>query len=116
MTAAALLNDLAEALGNDLCKQFVTPEMESLSEVKYYGFRPGAGRQTPRNRCFSLKSWHTLKAPASFSSRDAVFSVCQAFVAVLTRTPLGSKIRAATSVDSFESTVHHSPHLALVKR
>lgn len=34
MTAAALLNDLAEALGFDLCKQFVTPEMESLSEVK----------------------------------------------------------------------------------
>lgn len=34
MTAAALLNDLAEALGNDLCKQFVTPEMESLSEVR----------------------------------------------------------------------------------
>lgn len=33
MTAAALLNDLAEALGYDLCKQFVTPEMESLSEV-----------------------------------------------------------------------------------
>lgn len=33
MTAAALLNDLAEALGFDLCKQFVTPEMESLSEV-----------------------------------------------------------------------------------
>ena len=33
MTAAALLNDLAESLGNDLCKQFVTPEMESLSEV-----------------------------------------------------------------------------------
>lgn len=35
MTAAALLNDLAEALGYDLCKQFVTPEMESLSEVKH---------------------------------------------------------------------------------
>ena len=35
MTAAALLNDLAEALGYDLCKQFVTPEMESLSEVRH---------------------------------------------------------------------------------
>lgn len=34
MTAAALLNDLAESLGNDLCKQFVTPEMVSLSEVR----------------------------------------------------------------------------------
>ncbi len=34
MTAAALLNDLAEALGYDLCQQFVTPEMESLSEAR----------------------------------------------------------------------------------
>ncbi|CAM9737733.1 unnamed protein product, partial [Pylaiella littoralis] len=39
MTAAALLNDLAEALGYDLCKQFVTPEMESLSEDPVFRVR-----------------------------------------------------------------------------
>ncbi|CAM9430042.1 unnamed protein product [Scytosiphon promiscuus] len=39
MTAAALLNDLAEALGLDLCKQFVTPEMESLSEDPVFRVR-----------------------------------------------------------------------------
>ncbi|CAM9695084.1 unnamed protein product, partial [Chrysoparadoxa australica] len=31
MTAAQLLNELAECLGEDLCKQFVVPEMVSLS-------------------------------------------------------------------------------------
>ncbi|CAM9673604.1 unnamed protein product [Ectocarpus sp. 12 AP-2014] len=39
MTAAALLNDLADALGYDLCKQFVTPEMESLSEDPVFRVR-----------------------------------------------------------------------------
>ncbi|CAN0196902.1 unnamed protein product, partial [Discosporangium mesarthrocarpum] len=39
MTAAELLNNLAESLGQDLCKQFVTPEMVSLSEDPVFRVR-----------------------------------------------------------------------------
>ncbi|CAM9156070.1 unnamed protein product [Phaeothamnion confervicola] len=39
MTAAGLLNDLAECLGPDLCREFVTPEMLSLSEDPVFRVR-----------------------------------------------------------------------------
>ena len=39
MTAAQLLNMLAECLGQDLCKQFVIPEVVSLSEDPVFRVR-----------------------------------------------------------------------------
>jgi serine/threonine-protein phosphatase 4 regulatory subunit 1 len=39
MTAAELLNSLAEVLGSDLCKQFVIPEIVSLSEDPVFRVR-----------------------------------------------------------------------------
>ena len=42
MTAAELLNELAEDLGLDLCKQFVIPEMVSLAEDPVFRVRKSA--------------------------------------------------------------------------
>ena len=39
MTAAELLNSLAESLGSDLCKQFVIPEIVSLAEDPVFRVR-----------------------------------------------------------------------------
>ena len=39
MTAAELLNSLAESLGIDLCKQFVIPEVVSLAEDPVFRVR-----------------------------------------------------------------------------
>ena len=43
MTAASLLNDLAERFGADLCRQFVIPEVISLSEDPVFRVRKADG-------------------------------------------------------------------------
>jgi serine/threonine-protein phosphatase 4 regulatory subunit 1 len=39
MTACHILNLLAESLGQDLCRQYVIPEVVSLSEVPVFSVR-----------------------------------------------------------------------------
>eukprot|EP00953_Heterococcus_sp_UTEX-ZZ885_P031738 16618-Heterococcus_DN1.PRE.1 len=60
MTAAAVLNDLAQVLGPDLCQQFVTPDMVSLSEDPVFRVR----------KATALNLHHICRVAGEQDSRD----------------------------------------------
>ncbi len=60
MTAAVLLNELAERLGSELCHQFVTPEIISLSEDPVFRVRKAIALNI-ENVCKTAGPDYTMK-------------------------------------------------------
>ena len=106
MTAAVLLNELAERLGKELCQQFVTPEIISLSEDPVFRVRKATALNIDRV-CQTAGADYTMRKllPAYLRlSQDDIWGVRKACAESLVEVSksVSEAVRASLLIEVFE--------------